>query len=391
MTVDELNNRDSLDNPRWVYDYSRGKVASPSDIESYFPAKRELNKAIKQANDNISTVNDNFRHKFRTQMGMLAQRAFFIKFLAVTGMNLAQGLTLKWTGDYQISAEQQTFRSIKYRADGKEVVFSVEKGFIKEFKSFLTLRKYLLADQNCDTLFFTFGTNQNGAPKKLNSQVIYLTYTQLQLIDPLIPRINSRQLRVKKADFLINETDVSVTAMMLNNTEETVRKHYAAGSYTKTITEVSDFFEKLTKYSVIIKESDVDNLTEVAVGECRKKGSPNSLKTNIAILPDCRQPEGCLFCDQFVVHADEKDIRKLISCRYCIKLTSPLSDSKEHFDKLFSPVFQRIQFILDEIKNSSAKCNDLVNRILIEVEEEEELDIYWEKKLQILIELGLIV
>jgi hypothetical protein len=87
------------------------------------------------------------------------------------------------------------------------------------------------------------------------------------------------------------------------------------------------------------------------------------------------------------VHADERDTRKLLSCRYCIQQTSHLAASEEQFQRLFNPILGRIQAILDEVDRREA---GMVERVRREVEEEGELDPYWAGKLEMLMALELV-
>src|SRR4030066_186875 len=87
------------------------------------------------------------------------------------------------------------------------------------------------------------------------------------------------------------------------------------------------------------------------------------------IAPDCHQSEGCLFCDKYVVHADERDVRKLISCRTCIYRTAHLSTSDEYFQSLFGEVLRRIEIILVTSGGKSEDHRTQVERVRVEVED----------------------
>jgi hypothetical protein len=395
MRHDEIINRHSLKLSHWAYDFVNGCVANFDDIVEFYTSRKAADLAIRSAEKSIISANTDSRNLYRLERGMLAQQVFYIMFIANTGMNLEQARTLPWSDDYVVNVERQAFRSIKYRAKGRMVSFEIESIFLKEFKRFLELRKYLLNGRACDILFFTFNRDFSSPPSIISRDKVSNIFFKLRHIDPSIPTINPREWRAKKADWLINNTDVSTTSMLLNNSEETVLKSYIEGSHTKAITEFSEFFEKLSHVatSVVVEQgnkSDI-NLVEITVGECRKQHSPTPITENPPITPDCRQSDGCLFCNEYVVHADEKDIRKLVSFGYYINQTSSLSSSIEHFDRLLGPVLDRIQFILNEIKASSKQCEETISKVMREVEEEELLDSFWGNKLKMLIELGVVV
>jgi hypothetical protein len=149
---------------------------------------------------------------------------------------------------------------------------------------------------------------------------------------------------------------------------------------------MSDFFARIANL-VVNKRKPIVRGTDLAVGACASFGAPHPVEGNVPAIPDCRRPEGCLFCDKFRVHADERDTRKLLSCRYCIQQTSHLAASEEQFQRLFNPILGRIQAILDEVDRREA---GMVERVRREVEEEGELDPYWAGKLEMLMALELV-
>jgi len=114
---------------------------------------------------------------------------------------------------------------------------------------------------------------------------------------------------------------------------------------------------------------------ERAVGVCTSFGSPHQ-SVEASIASDCRRAEGCLFCDKFRVHADRRDTRKLLSCRYCIEQTAHLAESEEQFNRLFGPIFERIKIILAEIERRQP---GIVAPIEHEIQAGE-LDPFWARK-----------
>src|SRR6185369_5914934 len=174
-------------------------------------------------------------------------------------------------------------------------------------------------------------------------------------------------------------------AISLQNSDETVRASYAAGSPVTQAEELSAFFQQLEKAAVLARGTVVDHGVEIAVGDCASYGNPHQVKS-APVQSDCKAPEGCLFCDKYKVHADEKDVRKLLSCRYCIQQTAHMVASEEHFQILFAPILTRIASLIEDIDQREP---GLASRIEQEVERGE-LDPYWSSKLEMLIELELV-
>ncbi len=84
---------------------------------------------------------------------------------------------------------------------------------------------------------------------------------------------------------------------------------YAAGSQSTHLQEMSDFFARVDNLVVNKGETIVRGI-DLAVGACASFGAPRQVQSNVPVAPDCRGPEGCLFCDKFRAHADERDTRK---------------------------------------------------------------------------------
>ena len=237
-----------------------------------------------------------------------------------------------------------------------------------------------------DLLFFSRGRTFKEKPTRLPSGYTANLYRALKKIDPLILRFGPRQWRANKSDWLIRNQDLSTAASLLQNTESTLLKHYTAGSESRAIEEMGGFFEQLS----LLRKGDVEPLEglDSGVGGCCNYGHAKPAEVNPPIQPNCQQPEGCLFCEHYFLHADETDTRKLISFRYCIGQMSHLSASSDHFELTFHPVLTRIEEILNLIRGLGEREDKMIDSIITEVETEERLSPYWADKLQMLMELG---
>ena len=342
---------------------------------------------LKNAENNLIAANQNFRHSQRIHIGTIALNAFIILFTAQTGMNWSQILNLQWDNEFHISSTHQLFRTIKWRAAGKECSFEIPVGFMPRFKNFIKLRNYLLNNQNFEYLFFTAGERGLGTPKQVKSFTLHGIYSAIKRIDPLLPTIQSREWRAAKSDWLVRNTDISTTALILQNTEKTVLSSYIAGSESAHWEEISNFLHNISKV-ILSPNHDQKQLLQSAIGKCSSFGNPIIPQENDSInTPNCINPEGCLFCENYRIHVDETDIRKLLSCRYCIEKTAHLIGNLEEQDLITKPIFERINLIIAHVKTNN---EPLVNKIMSEVEEGE-LDIYWARKLEMFMELDWII
>lgn len=324
----------------------------------------------------------------RIASAMQAHHTFTILFLAYTGLNLAQLLELEWNDEYEVSTVRQKFKVVKWRAQAKIQSFEIQSVFFPDFKRFLKLRRYILDGRPCRWLFFTLGIGHKEEPQQLPYYKPRQMYQRLRQMDPSLPNITPRQWRVADVDWMLRkEVPISVASDVVQNTEKTLKAAYAAGSPEVHKDEMTSFFEKVS--SVVLQEAqEIEGGQEGPVGLCTGFGKP-SAHENVPKTPDCRNPEGCFFCKNYKVHADEHDTRKLVSCRYCIQKTAPLASSMEHFEDVFGPVLARINLLLAEI-GQKAKAPDLLRRITESVEDFGELDSYWAAKLELLIGLDLV-
>jgi hypothetical protein len=392
MPPHQLKNREKMNGYKhWAYDYENGRVADVAEIQDHYVINlAKVRKAapaessIRNAKAKIAAANSNSQHGYRRNAAMTAHNAFLILFFAHTGMNMATVQQLEWENkEIAISAERQGFRTIKYRAKGRAVSFEIQPVFLPLFKKFLQIRDFLLNGQNFEFLFLASG-NHVKKLTPLNPTTLKSCVEVLQRIDPAMPSIMSKQWRAGKSDWLLRHTDPATAAIVLQNSECTVLKAYAAGSASSHLDEMSSFFFKLEE-TVLAKGVEIEGGLDSALGVCNSYGQPQAVGPSPTRV-DCENLEGCLFCKHFRVHADEVDIRKLVSCRYFLQQTARLVKSEEYFLSVFSPILNRIDVLLTEIERRS---DGLVERIKIEVSEGE-LDPYWSGKFEMLIDLGMI-
>ena len=389
MAPCEMERRDSMKYGYWAYDYANGCLATVADIANryaYNPKKGRKDTpaelAIKHAKAGIESANKDKQDRFRRRAAILAQNAFVVLFLSRTGMNWEQVRDLPWADDeVEPEAERQGYRQIKYRAGGREVSFEIQTNFLGLFRKYLRLRRYLLNHTPYGYLFMTVDSGDTTQIERLSVKALTSVFDSFRRIDPMLESVKAKGWRAGKSDFLLRNTDIETTASILQNSVDTVIRSYAAGSPVTQQDEFGAFFEGLHS-AVIAKDEEIKNGVENAVGLCSKFGFPHAV-SDAPVKPDCHNKEGCLFCDKYKVHADDRDVRKLVSCRYCIQQTAHLANDEEQFQRLFTPIFNRIAELLDEI---DAREPGIVDRITNEVEEGE-LDPYWARKLEMLIDL----
>lgn len=338
----------------------------------------------------LAVANEDAQSPIRRSHASLAASCFAALFLAETGVNLAQLLALKWSSTLVASLQdasvvRQKFREIKFRAGGKEVTFTVSLGFMPKLKAYLALREYLVQDADFDALFIGVGHYaQLRRLMGLRTQFLDQLYSRLDTLGIVLPRITARQWRAAKQDWAVSKHSPVVAAKLMGHSLDTALRSYSNGTDAAHKAEMGAFLASVEK-TVLKRGADPAGSIKSAVGLCIEFHRPAPIVASIKIQPDCRTVEGCLFCDQYRVHADASDIRKLLSCRHCLRLVSRRAGSIEQYESSFGMVLRRVEFLLDELRMREAK---LVNQIELDVDIEGNLDAFWSAKLDQLYELG---
>lgn len=372
-----------------AFDYTEGRIRAEDEITNLYGlkylrdgrwARKEILAAIEK--NNIDPISNR-----RLMLGSIAIKAYFMHFLAITGMNDSTAATLPWLEEYSIEKTKQKFRNIKYRAGSKVVDFQIQREFMDDFRKFLKLRSLVLNGGHFDYMFFV-GYGQNVSlsnNQKVGSFSSSINAYMIKNIDPDLPKINSKQSRVNKTHQVIKQNGIITASQLAQSSKNTIIKHYLGESEESSAQQIAAYFKALNN-GLIAKDGEG---TSISIGQCRAYGSPSSAINNKDVISNCSQAEGCLFCDKYCLHADESDIRKLISLEFVINESRYIAKNEDHFLGVFSLVLDRIGNILTLLKNEHNKEN-LVEKIRIDVFENENLSPFWEHKLSTLIDMGIL-
>lgn len=380
---------------RDAWDIHTGRLLSCEAIAMELKARgvsapdERAKKLRRHAQSSLAVVNSNPQDNVRLSHAITASYSFAVLFLAETGINLSQLLDMSWSEEFEEAMRspvvtRQKFREIKYRAGGKVVTFRISIAFVPQLKRYLQLRRYLCQGKKVGPLFVAFSINRQ--PKKLSEQFIRLLYDRLQGVGIPLPRIHARQWRAVKQDWVVRKHGPVVAAKVLNHTLETALRSYSNGTESALRAEFGAFFKSLEN-TILAKDEQPANAVESSIGICVDFRQPTPVSASVPVKPDCRSSEGCLFCDKYRIHADETDIRKLLSCRHCMRLTSNLASSIEEYDRTFGTVLRRVDFLLEELQRRDP---DTFHSIERDVDINGNLDPFWAGKLEQLFELELV-
>lgn len=181
---------------------------------------------------------------------------------------------------------------------------------------------------------------------------------------------------------------------------DTARKNYSRTSFKDAGQQISQFFNELREVAVAqtrtieriaVQTIDVTVDTQILpVGACTTTIlQPEKALglTEQAPTPNCQQFEHCLFCQYYAVHADDEDVRKLLSLKSLLGYVKQKATDLIKWESQFGVVLHRIDEVLTELSNAYETLRDRILLIQEEVESGD-LDAYWLNHFELLIELG---
>lgn len=381
-----------------IYDYVNGRLATVDEIKHLFEGqspKRQRHSAlvsIKRASARLDKANTDARDTWRLSLGMHAQRAFLFLFFCNTGGNVQVVLDLETDGTIDAHVQNQRFRGLKWRADGKEVTLSAPVTFMPRLRRFMELRQYLLNGEKTPYLFFGRGIRNTAPPTQMSASAMDVHYRGLLLeFEPLLPKMPPRTLRASVDDYYLRLHDSVVAAAVMGHTVETEQAKYARGSVTDHHEEMSLFMTSVSESArrqrvISPKGLPPDTLALEGGGRCDAFGHPDALAARVPIQPDCKSSQGCLFCCHRLLIAGEEDVRKMASAAYVME---QLILGPKHEETL-RPLISKCDEDLEKIA-AFPNCRTIVEKVRKDVYENENLTTFWADKYQLFLELGILL
>lgn len=385
-------------NASWAYDYENGRLATESEIEHRYKGESRSERSssarngIKKAAAQLNEANADAQHLWRRTLGMHAQRAFLFLFFCNTGANQQVAHDLETDGNIDVSVQNQKFRGLKWRAGGKEVTLVAPAFFMPRLRRFMELRQYLLQGRKTPYLFFSCGNRNTKPPARIGSHELDNLYRQLLLeIDPQLPKMGSRTLRASVDDYYLRLHDNVVAAAVMGHTVETEEKKYARGSANDHHEEMSLFMASVSESArrqrvITLKDVTPDSPPLEQGGRCDSFGHPEALADHAPVQPNCKDSQGCLFCNHRVLIAEEEDVRKVASAVYVME---QLILGPKHEEAL-RPSIAKCDEDLEKIA-AFPNCRAMVEKVRKDVYNNENLTPFWADKYQLFLELGIIV
>lgn len=298
------------------------------------------------------------------------------------------------------STQGRRFSGTKSRAGDKIVYPEFGVQFEPIFRKILELRKWYIQDEACDFIFPLRNEIQQLGP---------VSYSRLQLMKKLFQRIfpkmiwiTPQQWRKHKSSQTVefSDGDLLLEAEVMGHSLDTARNNYARTSFKDAAQQISQFFNELREVAVAktrtLERIAVQTLDEpvdvqtLPVGAC----TTTNLQPEKAIgftaqapTPNCQQFEHCLFCQHYAIHADDEDVRKLLSLKSLLGYVKQKATDLIKWESQFGVVLHRIDEVLNDLSNTYENLRDRIFSIQEEVESGD-LDAYWLNHFELLIELG---
>lgn len=283
-----------------------------------------------------------------------------------------------------------TQKAIKFRAGGKPIEVHLSAQTVTRIRNFLQVRQAVVEGVASGTqggvgdispLFVQgrFGSIGKYADptsvgpldreflKALRRRISALG-TKKQPVE--LPQVTLMQLRAYKQQDLVRRAPVAIAAKVMGHTVETAVKAYCKAQEATKHGEMTTYLTSLQKTVLEASEASSEGLpgtkviplTAIPVGACADHGHPSALLTASAssatppVQPDCSKPQGCFFCDKYRLHAEEADIKKLLSCRRVLGPIASLAQDSLAAHKVYQAVVDRVDGLLDELQRRAPKA-----------------------------------
>jgi len=357
-------------------------------MELYNISKLKAQRTLYKRNITHANANTPFSTNRRILIGY-ALKAYFMHFLIITGMNDTTAANLKFEGDYEIKKVSINFKTIKWRAGGKEVKFKLQTEFIPDFIKYLQLRKYLIDNYPNGKASLTnllIGT----VYKEINTFPLFggASYKCRQSFIKAFGKAygigSSGELRVTKGIWIRKKHGHLASAWVLQHSLERNLRNYSGRDEETSLNEMTNFYTNLSR---VLREKEIKINTEV--GGCLEPYKPEAI-TKSPVKLDCSTNEGCLHCKNYRIHGDEQDIHKLLSLKYVILESKDNAANIQHFEKVYGSTIKIIDSLISDIKKQKNDNYQIINTISERVFKHGLLTNYWQRKLEIYIQLGVI-
>lgn len=365
----EATRNDVSDGFRTVFDRlnERGWIQDSATMDKFISLDRKLTK------------------REQLQLCKVAHDCFLFMFILYTEGNESPVGTIPWDASSSVDTVIQSFRTIKWRSH-TELDLSFEAKFLVHFRAYLRIREILVDGHDFGYLFGTFG--RKDSPLPLNNGYSSVVGNQLKrLVDPNLVIFGFRELRAFHHHYKTTHYGIDVAAADAQHTLTTAITSYQAGNITDNIAQAGAFF---TSFGLILASEEQERAARITqAGSCDGHLIPAKQLDEASIQPNCQNFLGCLFCDSNLIHFNTEDAHKLLSMAYIIEQLRLIQTSPTEHGQVFDITLNKIYWIIEKME-ANASLAEKVAEVRIDVFEHENLTPYWQNKLRILSEIGVL-
>ncbi|MEN8351133.1 hypothetical protein [Acinetobacter towneri] len=376
------------------------KMLADFELEEDSEHRKRVRENRNQAIRKLEERNKDKRHLERERLASYGLAIGMLLFIAQTGANLdtAQQLQLD-TMEILPSTQGRRFSGTKSRAGNKTVRPEFGVKFEPVFRKILELREWYVQDEACDFVFPLRNEIQQLGP--VSNGRLQLIKKFLQRIFPKMVWITPQQWRkhVSSQYVELSDGDLLLEVEKMGHSLDTAKKNYSRTSFKDASQQISQFFYELREVAVsqtrTVERIPVQTLDEpvdvqtLPVGACMTTNLQPEKATGFAAQapsPNCQQFEHCLFCQHYAVHADDEDVRKLLSLKSLLGYVKQKATDLIKWEQQFGVVLHRIDEVLNELSDTYENLRDRIFLIQEEVESGD-LDAYWLNHFELLIDL----
>lgn len=371
------------------FDYSQARMRTFEEFQTrclstdhnyYYRVKRLYESRLELANTSRDI-------KYRASLARIAHDSFVSMFVAATAINESPLREIPWDPNFEITnSEEIGVRSIKFRANNKEVIVRVKASFIKHFRKFITLRNFLCQGSDHPYLFIGFDGNKLSNYRILDTNILRRLHDRIsRLVDPKVPCLSYQSFRNYKDSYVAKNHGHEASRILLGHSEQTQRASYLKVSEKSAVDQIGKF------HAVVNEFFGSPHPCSTPVGGCVSEGSPLKGETaKITSEPDCKSEVGCLNCVHHKVHANREDAWKLLSLEFVTKEMIHSSASLEHFNLIHGPTLEQIQGLLNEMLSVNPSLSKTLEELRAEVYKNNTLTDYWQRHLERLVRLKVI-
>lgn len=390
------------------YNAKERRVATAQEFLSSYEASGSSTTGYKAAchirsvQEALNRANEDKRYGYRVALSSLAVRAYACVFMCITGASPSEFVDFDHIESLELdkSPLKKELSAVKLRAGGKKTRYAVGRisglGVLREY---LELREWVLDGRTHEKLFFEFNRvagKYTGILGRLPTSYVRKFYLRIvnTYLDESCPNVTTASIRKFKSEILhAARESPDVVADVLSHTLSTNLVSYAVTTGTKRQKEFESYWSSVKKAAERACRTVGSEDKSIPTGHCASFDNPlvtELITVSPAIQPDCRAQYGCLYCANYVCHADEMDIHKLLSLRYVIEAIRESFPDMAHADQLFKDLCMRISYIIEHVSQLSQDTAELVLVVKKRTYGRGMLTPFWERRLQRYESLGVV-